>query len=109
MKTPLGRFRVAEKIGAKMPTGTVFKGRKPMDPSITYPPSEDLILTRILWLDGVDPENANTFERFIYIHGTIHEDKIGQPASHGCIRMREADLLHLFDNAEVGTPVVIEF
>ncbi|MEP6938011.1 MAG: L,D-transpeptidase [Chthoniobacterales bacterium] len=108
MKTPLGRFRIAEKIGAEMPPGTVFKGRKPMDPSITYPRSEDLILTRILWLDGLDRENANTLNRFIYIHGTIHEDKIGKPASHGCIRMREADLLHLFDHVEVDTPVVIE-
>ncbi len=90
-----------------MPLGTVFKAREPMDPSIKYPPTEDLILTRILWLDGLDPENANTYDRYIYIHGTIHEDRIGQPASHGCIRMREADLLALFDLVEVNTPVVI--
>lgn len=79
-----------------------------MDPTRQYPPSEDLVLTRILWLDGLDPENANTLDRFIYIHGTTHEDKIGQPASHGCIRMRENDLLELFDLATVGTEVVIQ-
>ncbi len=107
-KTPLGRFRIAEKIGKDAPPGTVFKERKPMDPTRQYPPSEDLVLTRILWLDGLDPENANTLDRFIYIHGTIHEDKIGQPASHGCIRMRENDLLELFDLAKVDTEVVIQ-
>ena len=65
-------------------------------------------MTRILWLDGLDPENANTHERFIYIHGTNHEESIGEPASHGCIRMRNADVAALFEEVRIGTPVVIK-
>jgi lipoprotein-anchoring transpeptidase ErfK/SrfK len=64
-------------------------------------------LSRILWLDGVEGHNANTRHRFIYIHGTKHEDKIGQPDSHGCIRMRKADVIELYDLVDVGTPVRI--
>ena len=107
MKTPTGRFRVAEKIGEKMPPGTVFRSRRPVKATKKALAAEDLIMTRILWLDGLDPGNANTHERFIYIHGTNHEEQIGQPASHGCIRMRSADLIELFDRVEIGTPVVI--
>ena len=62
-------------------------------------------MTRILWLDGLEPHNANTHERYIYIHGTNHEEAIGEPASHGCIRMRNADVVELFDLVEVDTPV----
>ena len=107
MKTPTGRFRIAEKIGAAMPLGTVFKSRRPVKATKKPMAGEDLIMTRILWLDGLDSGNANTHERFIYIHGTNHEEEIGKPASHGCIRMRGADLLDLFDRVEIGTPVVI--
>jgi lipoprotein-anchoring transpeptidase ErfK/SrfK len=64
-------------------------------------------MSRILWLDGLDEDNANTRNRFIYIHGTRHEDKIGRPASHGCIRMRNADVVELFDLVNVETPVLI--
>jgi lipoprotein-anchoring transpeptidase ErfK/SrfK len=64
-------------------------------------------LSRILWLDGVEPQNANTRNRFIYIHGTRHEDKIGERDSHGCIRMRNADVIELFDLVDVDTPVTI--
>ena len=108
MKTPTGRFRIAEKIGAGMPLGTVFKSRRPVKASGKTLPDEDLILTRILWLEGLDPGNANTRDRFIYIHGTNHEDRIGEPVSHGCIRMRGADLVELFERVEIGTPVVIK-
>jgi lipoprotein-anchoring transpeptidase ErfK/SrfK len=107
MKTPTGNFRIAEKIGAEMPLGTVFKSRQPVKITKKELGAEDLIMTRILWLDGLDPGNANTHERFIYIHGTNHEELIGQPASHGCVRMRSADLVELFDRVEIGTPVVI--
>jgi lipoprotein-anchoring transpeptidase ErfK/SrfK len=65
-------------------------------------------MSRILWLDGLEEDNANTRERFIYIHGTKHEDKIGRPASHGCIRMRNADVIELFDLVDEETPVVIQ-
>lgn len=108
MKTPTGRFRIAEKIGAGMPLGTVFKARQPVKVTKAMLRDEDLVMTRILWLDGLDPGNANTHERFIYIHGTNHEEKLGEPASHGCIRMRGADLVELFERVEVGTPVAIK-
>lgn len=108
MKTPLGRFRVAEKIGGDMPSGTIFRSRMPLNPNDPLPTTEDLIMSRILWLDGLEEHNANTRDRFIYIHGTKHEDKIGSAASHGCIRMRNADVTELFDLVDTNTPVVIE-
>jgi lipoprotein-anchoring transpeptidase ErfK/SrfK len=107
-KTPTGKFRVAEKIGADMPLGTVFKSRRPVKPTKKMLRGEDLVMTRILWLEGLDPGNANTHDRYIYIHGTNHEEQIGEPASHGCIRMRNADVAELFERVEVGTPVVIK-
>jgi lipoprotein-anchoring transpeptidase ErfK/SrfK len=107
LKTPVGRFRVAEKIGHDMPAGTIFQSRIPLGPEDPLPQTEDLVTSRILWLDGLDDENANTKERFIYIHGTKHEDKIGLPDSHGCIRMRNEDVIALFDLVEEGTPVEI--
>ena len=106
-KTPLGNFRISDEIGEAMPSGTIFVGRVPLKPDDPLPPTEDLVLSRILWLDGVEPHNANTRNRFIYIHGTRHEDKIGEPDSHGCIRMRNADVIELFDLVDVDTPVTI--
>jgi len=108
MKTPIGRFRVAEKIGDGLPSDTVFQSRVPLKADDPLPPTGDLVMSRILWLDGLDEHNTNTRERFIYIHGTKHEDKIGNPASHGCVRMRNADVMELFDLVDVGAPVVIE-
>ena len=107
-KTPLGKFRISDKIGEARPLGTIFVGRVPLQPDDPLPPTEDLVLSRILWLDGLEPNNANTRSRFIYIHGTRHEDKIGQPDSHGCIRMRNADVIELFDLVDVDTPVTIK-
>jgi len=106
-KTPTGRFRVAQKIGGDAASGTIFHGRVPLAPSDPLPATEDLVMSRILWLDGLDEDNANTRDRFIYIHGTKHEDKIGRPASHGCIRMRNADVIELFDLVDAEMPVVI--
>lgn len=108
MKTPTGRFRIAEKIGSDMPGETIFRSRVALNPGDALPETEDLIMSRILWLDGLDPQNANTRKRFIYIHGTKHEDKVGTPASSGCVRMRKADVAELFDLVDKGTPVVIE-
>jgi lipoprotein-anchoring transpeptidase ErfK/SrfK len=108
LKTPIGRFRVAEKIGGEMPAGTIFQSRVPLKPGDSLPPTDDLVMSRILWLDGLDEDNANTRERFIYIHGTKHEAKIGSPASCGCIRMRNADIVELFDLVDPDTPVIIE-
>ena len=108
MKTPTGRFRVAEKIGEGLPSDTVFQRRAPLQPGDPLPPTEDLVMSRILWLDGLDEHNANTRDRFIYIHGTKHEDKIGIPDSHGCVRMRNTDVVELFALVDEGVPVIIE-
>jgi lipoprotein-anchoring transpeptidase ErfK/SrfK len=108
MKTPTGRFRIAEKIGDEMPLGTVFKNRRRVKATKKLVQDGDLIMTRILWLDGLDPGNANTHERFIYIHGTNHEESLGEPASYGCIRMRSTDLLELYELVDVDTPVAIK-
>lgn len=111
-KTPVGRFRIARKIGDGAPVGTVFRERVPVgvwsgDSSQTFPDDNDLITSRILWLEGVDEANANTFGRYIYIHGTNHEDKLGTPCSHGCIRMSNEDIICLFDVISEGDSVVI--
>jgi len=108
MKTPTGRFRVAKKIGEGLPSDTVFQSRAPLQPGDPLPPTEDLVMSRILWLDGLDEHNANTRDRFIYIHGTKHEDKIGIPDSHGCVRMRNTDVVELFALVDEGVPVIIE-
>ena len=106
-KTPTGKFRIADKIGHGMPVGTVFKSRRPVKATKKLLREEDLVMTRILWLDGLERRNANTHDRYVYIHGTNHEDKIGTPAGHGCVRMKNADLLELFERVKVGTPVEI--
>lgn len=111
LRTPTGRFRIAAKIGAGAEPGTVFKGRRPVGHSSPesrdFGPDDDLITSRILTLDGLDPANANTLERYVYFHGTNHEDKIGRPASHGCIRLRNDDIIALFDLVEMGDLVLV--
>jgi L,D-transpeptidase YbiS len=107
LKTPLGRFIVSEKIGHDQPSGTIFRARVPLAPGEPRPDTEDWITSRILWLQGVDPENVNTRNRYIYIHGTKNEDKIGTPDSHGCVRMRNADVIELFQLVDEGTAVTI--
>jgi L,D-transpeptidase YbiS len=106
-RTPLGRFRICEKIGKEAPLWSIFKSRVPTGEIASPGGEEDLILTRILWLEGLDPENANTKNRYIYFHGTNREDLIGTPASHGCIRLRNAEMADLFDQIVTGTPVEI--
>jgi L,D-transpeptidase YbiS len=106
-KTPTGNFCIHQKIGGEMPVGTVFKGRKPVTNPVDWSTEPDLITSRILWLHGLDEENAQTRERYIYIHGTNQEQLIGQAASSGCIRMRNADIVHLFDQIDVGAAVEI--
>jgi len=107
-RTPLGAFRVAEKHGADSPLHTIFKSRKAVG---EWTPGEktdaDLILARILWLEGAEERNANTKERYVYIHGTNQEELIGQRGSHGCVRMRNLDVVELYDLVEPGTPVYI--
>lgn len=106
-KTPTGRFRIAEKIGDGLPIGTIFKSRKPVRPTKKLLREDDLIMTRILWLDGLERRNANTHGRYIYIHGTNREESIGTAASIGCVRMKNADVAELFELVAVDTPVVI--
>ena len=107
LKTPLGRFRIAEKIGHGLPESTIFRGRQALGPNDPLPPTEDRIMARILWLDGLEEHNANTRQRFIYIHGTNHENRIGTPDSHGCVRMKNADLIALFEQVSPGAEVII--
>ena len=108
-RTPVGAFVVKEKHGDGAAPCTIFKARQPVGlwtPDMQTP--EDLVLTRILWLDGLEERNANTYQRYIYIHGTNDERGIGRPGSHGCVRMRNADVMELFDQVPVGTPVWID-
>ena len=106
-QTPTGRFRIYEKIGGEHTTRIVFRGRVPVPDPPDWATADDLITSRILWLDGVEDHNANTRERYIYIHGTNQEQQIGQAASRGCIRMRNQDVIQLFDLIDVGTEVEI--
>jgi lipoprotein-anchoring transpeptidase ErfK/SrfK len=107
--TPTGRFEVSEKIGEGEPSGTIFRSRQPTGVWDGTQSDDDMVLTRILRLHGLDAENANTMERYIYIHGTNQESLLGQPASCGCIRMSNKDVVDLFDRVEVGTPLVIGY
>jgi lipoprotein-anchoring transpeptidase ErfK/SrfK len=107
-KTPTGSFEISKKIGADAPLGAVFKGRVATGEIGEASNPGDLIQTRILWLHGLEPENANTLGRYIYIHGTNHEEEIGSQASHGCVRMRNADVAELSELVTEGTPVFIQ-
>ena len=98
----------SEKIGAGAGAGVVFRSRVATAESGEGRAGEDLVLTRILWLEGAEEHNANTRERYIYIHGTNHEDAVGRPASHGCVRMRNADIIELFELVAEGAEVRIE-
>ena len=106
--TPLGRLVIAHKVGGGQPSGMKFKSRRPTG-EIVRPnsPGRDPIVTRILWLRGTEPQNRNTFRRFIYIHGTPEEYKLGRPASYGCVRMSSRDVISLYDAVPRGTRVDI--
>jgi len=116
--TPRGRHRIRARIGAGCPVNTVFIARRPTGEVYTpamgrAQPERDWILTRILWLCGCEPGfnrfgEVDTMRRYIYIHGVPDEMPMGKPASHGCIRMRNQDIIELFDVVEVGTPVRID-
>jgi hypothetical protein len=106
--TPLGLLEIARKIGANAPLGTVFKSRAPTG-EILRPNARgrDPIVTRILWLRGLERRNAGAYNRAIYIHGTPVERLIGRPASYGCIRMRSRDVANLFNAVSVGTRIAV--
>jgi hypothetical protein len=106
--TPLGTMQVAQKIGGGQPSGMKFKSRRPTG-EIVKPnsPGRDPIVTRILWLRGLEARNKKAYGRGIYIHGTAEEYTIGTPASYGCIRMRSRDVISLYNKIEVGARVEV--
>jgi hypothetical protein len=108
MTTPLGYLAVEKKIGDNVPVGAVFHKRR-LTGEVLQPnaPGRDPITTRIIWLRGLEAQNAHAFQRCIYIHGTPEEKKIGTPASYGCIRMKSKDVAELYDQVPVGALVQI--
>jgi lipoprotein-anchoring transpeptidase ErfK/SrfK len=108
MTTPLGYLAVEKKIGDNAPTGAVFHNRR-FTGEVLQPnaPGRDPITTRIIWLRGLEAQNAHAFKRCIYIHGTPEEKKIGRPASYGCIRMKSSDVAELYNRVPLGTLVQI--
>lgn len=117
-KTPLGLHRIKRKIGGAMPINMVLVAREPkgllddcIEQGVALP--QDVITSRIMWLEGMEPGRnqggyVDTFSRYIYIHGTSEEDKIGTAASIGCIRMRNRDVIELYRLVDIGTEVLIE-
>ena len=108
LATPLGLLQVAQKIGDHAPMGAVFHNRR-WTGEILQPntPGRDPVMTRIIWLRGLQASNSHAFNRCIYIHGTNEEKTIGRPASFGCIRMRSSDVTALYNQLPLGTPVEI--
>ena len=117
-KTPLGLHRIKDKIGGSMPINMVMVGREPkgllqdcINEGMELP--DDVITSRIMWLEGMEPGRnqggyVDTYNRYIYIHGTSEESKIGTPASIGCIRMLNEDVIELYRLVDIGTEVLIE-
>lgn len=116
--TPRGWHRVRAKIGAGAPENTVFTGRRPTgeiySPALRQDhPGRDWMLTRLLWLCGLEPGRnrfgeRDSMRRYIYIHGCPDTDEMGIPSSHGCVKMRNADVIRLFDSVPVGIRVLIQ-
>lgn len=116
-QTPLGQHIIRAKIGADAAPNTVFRGRRPTGEICTPDlmaqfPDRDWILTRIMWLSGKEPGfnrlgDVDTMQRYVYIHGTPDSTEMGKIGSHGCIRMRNEDVIELFDLVESGIPVLI--
>ena len=115
--TPRGKHLIRAKIGAGQPENTVFVARRPTGELYTPAlgnafPERDWILTRILWLSGCEPQfnrlgNVDTMRRYVYLHGSPDSVEMGTPGSHGCVRMRNADIIELFDQVPVYTPAEI--
>lgn len=116
--TPRGLHEIAERIGAGQPPGMVFKARVPTGRHFTEvlqrePDNDNLITSRILWLRGLEPGvnrggEVDTYERYVYIHGTNHDDRIGEPLSSGCVLMRNLDIVELYEEVRAGDQVWIE-
>jgi len=104
--TPLGKLKVARKIGGGQPSGMKFKSRRPTGEVVPVNAhGRDPIVTRILWLKGRGGHNKNAYGRYIYIHGTPEEAKLGTPASFGCVRMASRDILWLYEVVGTGAKV----
>ena len=116
--TPLGKHMIRAKIGGGAPVGSVFVGRRPTGEIFTSAlmkefPNRDWILTRILWLSGTEVGvnrlgNVDTMQRYIYIHGTPDSNAVGVMGSHGCVRMRNDEIIDLFNMVDVGAEVYIQ-
>ncbi|KHD07795.2 hypothetical protein PN36_28985 [Candidatus Thiomargarita nelsonii] len=114
-KTPLGLHHIKNKIGDGAPQGMIFKARQSTKrvAEMNAVGAGDLVTTRIMWLKGLEPgqnsgRGIDSYRRYIYIHGTAEENKIGQPASHGCVRMYNSDVIDLFERVTEGTEVYIK-
>ena len=107
-RTPLGKHEIIAKIGHGLPAGAVLKSRS-WNGEVLKPnaPGRDPIVSRILWLRGMESSNRNAMNRYIYIHGTPEESRLGQPASYGCIRMGMKDVVEVFNELSIGAKVVI--
>jgi hypothetical protein len=112
--TPRGLHEIAERIGGGQPAGMVFDSRVPTGRHFSELPDPEagLITTRILWLRGLEPGvnlggDVDTYERYVYIHGTSREDRIGSPQSAGCVLMRNLDIIELYDEVRAGDLVLI--
>jgi hypothetical protein len=114
--TPRGLHEIAERIGADQPPGAVFKARRPTGRHFSEMPDAaadtNLITTRILWLRGLEPGvnrggDVDTYERYVYIHGTNQEARLGEPISAGCVLMRNLDVIELYDEVRTGDLVWI--
>jgi hypothetical protein len=115
--TPRGLHEIAERIGAGQPPGMVFKARVPtgrhyVEALQREPDNDNLVTSRILWLRGLEPGvnrggDVDTYERYVYIHGTNHDDRIGEPLSAGCVLMRNLDIIALYEEVRAGDHVWI--
>ena len=115
--TPRGLHEIAERIGAGQPPGMVFKARVPTGRHFhevleREPDNDNLITSRVLWLRGLEPGinrggDVDTYERYVYLHGTNHDDRIGEPLSAGCVLMRNLDIVELYEQVRAGDQVWI--
>src|SRR6478736_3460331 len=107
-RTPLGTLFVSAKIGDRLPPGAVIKSRIPTGEVVgVNATGRDAIVSRVIWLRGMEAQNQKARDRCIYIHGTPEERRIGKPASFGCVRMRSRDIIDLYDRVHIGTHVTI--
>jgi len=107
-RTPLGTLFVSAKFGDRLPAGAVIKNRVPTGEVVNAnAPGRDAIVSRVIWLRGMEQQNRSARDRCIYIHGTPEERRIGTPASFGCIRMRSGDVIALYDLAHIGMHVTV--